>query len=206
MQKYTNILLIFLCITTILTAGCTSSTSTASAPPPSTPLTVYTTVLVTPPAPTVMNRNTTIPVSTPDTIRTPTKTQTPKPTITFTGTPAITPSSVSFFCNGDSCGTLDIQLTCNPKILFRRVAIVQINDLSNTTERSAAVASMGNNFVDIFPDGSVSPVKLTPGSYSLVLLDAKNVQVPESRIYSSMKSVYVTKNKITKVEFKEECR
>ena len=29
MQKYTNILLIFLCITAILTAGCTSSTSTA---------------------------------------------------------------------------------------------------------------------------------------------------------------------------------
>ncbi len=205
MQKHTSVLLIFLCIVAILTAGCTSSKSTATSLPISTPLIKYTNVLVTP-TKTVMAPDTTLTVSNPDATRDPTKTQTPKPTITFVGTPANTPDFASFFCSGDKCGTLIIQLTCNPRILFRRVAILKIKDPNNTTERSAAVASIGKNFVNVLPDGSVIPVNITPGRYTLVLLDAKNVQVPESGVISSMRSASVTTNKITTAVFKEECR
>ena len=98
-----------------------------------------------------------------------------------------------------------MSLTCNPRMLFRRVAILKIKNPNNATERSAAVAAMGNNFADVLPDGLVNPVNINPGSYTLVLLNEKNVQVPQSRIISSMGSVSVTTGKITKYVFKEDC-
>jgi hypothetical protein len=164
-------------------------------------------------SPTVIAPRTTITVTTTVT-KNLTKTQTTKPTISSTGTLTATstitivdtPVTASYLCNNDKCGTLMISLTCNPKILFRRVAILKIKNPNNETQRSAAVSAMGNNFADVLPDGSVNPVKINPGSYTLVLVNEKNVQVPQSRIISSMGSVSVTTGKITKYVFKEYCR
>ena len=166
------------------------------------------------PTPTVMAPETSLSVSSPNATRAPAKTQTTYPAVTPiktpTGTPTITLAGTSdtgsYFCNSDECGTLMISLTCNPRILFRRVAILKIKNPGNTTERSAAVAAMGNNFVNVLPDGTVLPVKLHPGRYTLVLLNEKNVQVPETGVIKSMGSVYVEADKITKYEFKEECK
>jgi hypothetical protein len=166
------------------------------------------------PTPTVMAPGTSLTVSSQDTTRAPVKTQTTNPTVipirTPTGTPTTTLAGTSdtdsYFCTSDKCGTLMISLTCNPRILFRRVAILKIKNPDNATERSAAVAAMGNKFVNVLPDGSVLPVKLNPGRYTLILLNEKNVQVPETGVIKSMGSVYVAADKITKYEFKEECR
>ena len=184
-----------------LVCGCTMQSETTSSPKVITP------------SPTMMVPRTSITIST-TAIKELTKTQTTKPTISPTGTPTgkstitivDTPVIDSYFCNSDKCGTLMISLTCNPRILFRRVAILKIKNPNNDTERSAAVAAMGNNFADVLPDGSVNPVKINPGSYTLVLVNEKNVQVPQSRIISSMGSVSVTTGKITKYVFKEDCR
>jgi hypothetical protein len=196
------IFLIILVIGFCFVCGCATQSKTTSPPKVITP------------TPTIIAPDTSITVSTPDATKELTKTQTTKPTMTPigtpTGTPTITqvstPAKTSYFCNGDKCGTLIIQLTCNPRILFRRVAILKIKNPNNNTERSAAVAAMGNNFADVLPDGSVNPVKINPGGYTLVLLNEKNVQVPQSRLISSMGSVSVTTGKITKYVFKEYCR
>jgi hypothetical protein len=194
------IFLIILVIGFCLVCGCAMQSEITSPPKMITP------------SPNVMVPRTSITIST-MAIKELTKTQTTKPTISSTGTLTATstitivdtPVTASYLCNNDKCGTLMISLTCNPRILFRRVAILKIKNPNNETERSAAVAAMGNNFAEVLPDGSVNPVKINPGSYTLVLLNEKNVQVPQSRIISSMKSVSVATGKITKYVFKEDC-
>jgi hypothetical protein len=194
------IFLIILVIGFCLVCGCATQSEIPSSPKVITP------------SPTVMAPRTSITIST-TAIKELTKTQTTKPTISSTGTLTATstitivdtPVTASYLCNNDKCGTLMISLTCNPKILFRRVAILKIKNPNNDTERSAAVAAMGNNFADVLPDGSVNPVQVNPGSYTLVLLNEKNVQVPQSRIISSMGSASVATGKITKYVFKEDC-
>jgi hypothetical protein len=194
------IFLIILVIGFCLVCGCAMQSEITSPPKMITP------------SPNVMVPRTSITIST-TAIKELTKTQTTKPTISSTGTLTATstitivdtPVTASYLCNNDKCGTLMISLTCNPRILFRRVAILKIKNPNNETERSAAVAAMGNNFAEVLPDGSVNPVKINPGSYTLVLLNEKNVQVPQSRIISSMKSVSVATGKITKYVFKEDC-
>jgi len=161
------------------------------------------------PTPTVFPPDTSVTISAPDTTGEPTKTQTTTTAMTATGTQTITqvdtPVPALYSCNGDACGTLDIRLTCNPRILFRYVAILRIQNPNDDIERSAAVAAMGNNFADVLPDGSVIPVKIKPGEYTLILLDEKMVQVPESGIISSMGSVFMTTGKTTDIVFKEKC-
>jgi hypothetical protein len=127
------------------------------------------------------------------------------PTVTLTSTPIAAPESSSFLCEGDNCGTLNVRLSCNPKIVFKRMTFLQIKYTNNTIDRSAAVAAMGNNFADILPDGSVTPVKIKPGRYTLILLDDKNVQVPDGGGLSTMGTVSVTSGKITSYVFKEKC-
>jgi hypothetical protein len=197
--------LIILVIGFCLICGCTTQTENPSSPKAITP------------SPTVMAPRASITVSATDTKDLITQTtipQTTKPTISPSGSPKATstitvvntPVTPSYFCNGDKCGTLIISLTCNPRILFRHAAILKIKNPDNATQRSAAVTAMGNNFADILPDGSVNPIKINPGSYTIVLLNEKNVQVPQTRIISSMGSVFIETGKITKYVFKEDCR
>jgi hypothetical protein len=190
-------------IALVLSSGCTQPFDAASGQ--AIPEEIKNNSLLTP---TVMARGTTVTVSTPPATREPTKTQTTKPTMTLTSltiTPQSTPDSASYICNGDTCGTLNIQITCNPRILFKRVAILQIKNPNNTTVRSAAVAAMGNNFADVLPDGSVIPIKINPGKYTLVLLDEKNAQVPETGGILSLGTVSVSTDKTTTFVFKEKC-
>jgi len=193
----------------ILGSGCTQPSGTP--PGQVTPEETKTTPS---PTPTATVPDTPVTVSVPDTTRVPATTQTTKPTLTPTSTPTRTPTitltgtsdTASYFCTGDTCGTLMVSLTCNPRILFRRMAILKLKNPANTTERSAAVAAMGNNYANILPDGSVLPVPLHPGRYTLVLLNERNVQVPETGVVKSMATVYVSTGKITTYEFKQECR
>ena len=90
-------------------------------------------------------------------------------------------------------------------MLFKRVAILTIKDARNTSQVSAAVAAMGNNFEEVLPDGSVIPVQANPGRYTLVLLDANNVQVPEMGRIESIGTTSVQTGKITKYVFTEDC-
>ena len=187
----------FLLIFFILIMGCSQPTTHNTLLSP-----VPTTRPIVPVATTIQTTSTPTPL--------PTLTTTPVPTaavtqVLMTITHVDTPDTASYFCNSDKCGTLMISVTCNPRMLFRRVAILKIKNPNNATERSAAVAAMGNNFADVLPDGLVNPVNINPGSYTLVLLNEKNVQVPQSRIISSMGSVSVTTGKITKYVFKADC-
>ena len=161
------------------------------------------------PTPTVIFYDTTATVSTTAVTRELTKTPTTKPTMAPTRPPTITPQntpdSASFICTGDNCGTLSVRLTCNPKMLFKRMAILNVKNPNNATELSAAVAAMGNNFVDVLPDGSVIPITIKPGKYTLVLLDSNNVQVPERGLISSVRNVSVSKGTIKNTVFIEDC-
>ena len=90
-------------------------------------------------------------------------------------------------------------------MLFKRMAILNVKNPNNATELSAAVAAMGNNFVDVLPDGSVIPITIKPGKYTLVLLDSNNVQVPERGLISSVQNVSVSKGTIKNTVFIEDC-
>lgn len=161
------------------------------------------------PTPNVMFTDTTATVSTTAVTRELTKTQTTTPTMTLITTPPInvtdTPESASYNCIGENCGTLSVRLTCNPKILFKRMAILNVKNPNNAIELSAAVAAMGNNFVDVLPDGSVIPITIQPGKYTLVLLDSNNVQVPERGLISSVRNVTVSKGTMKNSVFIEDC-
>lgn len=137
------------------------------------------------------------------------KTPTTQPTMTMARTPAIsflnTPDSASFICTGDTCGTLSVRLTCNPKILFKRMAILNVKNPDNAAKLSAAVAAVGNNFVGVLPDRSVIPITIKPGKYTLVLLDSNNLQVPERGLISSVRNVSVSKGTNKNTVFIEDC-
>jgi len=136
-----------------------------------------------------------------------TKTPTPArtPTVTTAVPLSVTPEPASYRCTGDSCGTLTIRLSCNPKIQFKRVAILKIKNPGNPGEVTAAVAAMGTNFEEVLPDGSVIPLQANPGRYTLVLLDANNLPVPEMGRTESIRTTSVQTGKTTRIVFTEDC-
>ncbi len=160
-------------------------------------------------APVVLTPGSTATVSPAVTTRVMTTTKTPTPSRTPTVTPAVpvpvTPEPASYRCTGDSCGTLTIRLSCNPKMQFKRVAILKIKNAGNTSEVTAAVAAMGNNFEEVLPDGSVIPIQANPGRYTLVLLDANNLPVPEMGRTESIRTTSVQTGKTTRIVFTEDC-